>query len=70
LLVGGVGVSLVYAAFHPESRAPVVALAIAEKISIGALVLGTELRRHRLAALIATADLSMGVLYILYWVGL
>ncbi len=69
LLVAGVGVLLVHAALHPAVRPPILAFAVIEKLVIGALILGTSLRRHRLAAFVAVADLLMALLYILYWAG-
>ncbi len=69
LLVAGVGVLLVHAALHPAVRPPILAFAVIEKLVIGALILGTSLRRHRLAAFIAVADLLMALLYVLYWAG-
>jgi hypothetical protein len=66
LLVFLVGTLLVYAASHPEVRAPVLWVAVAEKL---ALVLGLLLSpfRGRPAVLtMAVADAAMSVVYLLY----
>lgn len=52
LLVFLIGALLIYAAFHPGVRDPVVFIAAVEKIALGVIVLGTSLRRHRLATAI------------------
>jgi hypothetical protein len=69
LLIFCVGVLLVYAAFHAPIRAPIMVFAIVEKVAFAAGVLGTSLRRHRVAAAMATADLFIAVVYVLYFAG-
>lgn len=70
LLVATLGVLLVYAAFHAEARLPIMAAAVVEKGSIAALVLASSLRNRPVATAIAIADLSVGVVYLLFLAGL
>ncbi|KQW80730.1 hypothetical protein [Brevundimonas sp. Root1279] len=70
LMIGGLGVLLVLAAFDPAIRPPIMALATAEKFAAAALVLGTSLRRQRVAVLMVSADLVMGLLFVAYFLGL
>ena len=69
LLIFCVGVLLIYAAFHPPVRYPTIVFAVTEKVGLGACVLGTSLRRHTVAAVIAAADLLMALVYVLYLAG-
>jgi hypothetical protein len=69
LLVGLVGALLVYAAYHAEVRVPALIVAIAEK---AAFVLGLLLSpfRSRPAVLVmALADASMTVVFLIYLIG-
>ncbi len=66
LLVALVGGLLVYAAYHAEVRTPVLAVAIAEKLALGVLVIASPLRRRLLTMLVVCADATMALLYILY----
>ena len=70
LLIFCVGALLVYAAFYPSVRTPVLVFAVIEKIGLGACVLGTSLRRQGIAARLAGGDLLMAFLYVLYLSGL
>jgi hypothetical protein len=70
LLIFCVGALLIYVAFHPLLRVPVMVFAIVEKLGLAACVLGTSLRKRRAAAAMAAADLLMAVLYGLYFAGL
>ena len=70
LLIFCVGVLLIYAAFRPPVRMPVMVFAFVEKVAFAACVLGTPLRRRRVAAAMAAADLLMAVVYGLYLAGL
>ena len=70
LLIFCVGVLLIYAAFHPPIRVPIMVFAMIEKVGFAACVLGTSLRRRRAAAAMAAADLLMAVVYGLYFAGL
>jgi hypothetical protein len=70
LLVFCIGALLVYAAYHPELRKPVLAAAIIEKI---ALVLGILLLPLPLlsgAYVVAGSDATFTALYLLYLAGL
>jgi hypothetical protein len=69
LLVGLVGVLLVYAAQHAEVRAPALLVAIAEKVAIAAVILLSPFRRHPAALAAALADAGMAALYSLYLIG-
>ncbi len=69
LLVGLVGVLLVYAAYHPETRVSTLLVAVVEK---AAFALGVFLSpfRHRLAVVgMALADAGMAVVYVMYMTG-
>ena len=70
LLLFCVGALLVYSAFHPELREPAVVLASVEKAGFVACVFGTSLRQRPIAAVLATGDAVMVLLYVLYLVGL
>lgn len=70
LLIFCVGALLVYAAFHPPIRAPIMVFAVIEKVAFAGCVLGTSLRKHRVAAAMAAADLLIAVVYGLYFAGL
>ena len=69
LLIFCVGVLLVYVAFHPMARDPAMVFAATEKVALGAGVLGTSLRRHAVAAVIAAGDSLIALVYIAYLVG-
>jgi hypothetical protein len=69
LLVFLIGALLVYAAFHPAIRDPAIVLAAIEKIALGVGVLGTVLRRHPVAAVIAAGDSIIALVYLLYLAG-
>jgi hypothetical protein len=70
LLVCGVGILLIYAAFYPPLRVPVMIFAVVEKVALGASILGTALRQQGPAAAIAVGDLLIALVYVLYLVGL
>lgn len=69
LLIFLIGALLIYAAFHPAVRAPVMIVAAIEKVALGAAVLGTSLRQHPVAAAIAAGDLLIALVYVLYLAG-
>ena len=69
LLVACVGALLIYAAFEPAIRVPVLWAAVAEKLALVALVMGTTMRQHGLAAAVAGADLLMSLIYLAYLAG-
>jgi hypothetical protein len=69
LLIFCVGVLLIYAAFHPPLRDSTMVFGAAEKVALGSGVLGTSLRRHRVAAAIAAGDSVIALIYIAYLAG-
>ena len=70
LLLFCIGVLLIYAAFHPVVRGPIVILAAVEKVGFVACVLGTSLRKRPVVAVLAAGDALMVVIYGLYLAGL
>jgi len=66
-LIGGL---LVYAAYHPEVRVPVMIAATIEKLAVGALIFASPFRKKPLAALVAIADPIMALLYLAIFAGL
>src|SRR5262245_61068426 len=66
LLIFCVGALLVYAAFYPPVRVPVLFFAVIEKVGLGVCVLGTSLRRQGIVAVLAVADLLMAFVYVVY----
>jgi hypothetical protein len=66
LLVGCAGLLLIYAAFEPTVRIPVMIFAVIEKIALSALILGSDLRRQSLAASMAIGDLVISLIYAVY----
>jgi hypothetical protein len=69
LLIFLIGALLIYAAYHPAVRNPVMVLAVIEKIALGIGVLGTPLRHLWLAAAIAAGDITIALVYLLYLAG-
>ena len=70
LLIFLVGALLIYGAFHPAVRDPVLVMAAIEKMALGAGVLDTEALRHRpLAAAVAVGDSIIALVYLLYLAG-
>ena len=70
LLIFCVGALLIYAAFNPPVRAPILVFAVIEKVGLGVCVLGTSLRRQGIVARLAGGDLLMALVYVLYLLGL
>ena len=70
LLIFCVGALLIYAAFYPPVRAPILVFAVIEKIGLGVCVLGTSLRKQGIAAVLAAGDLLMAAVYVFYLRGL
>jgi hypothetical protein len=64
LLVTCVGALLLWAAFDPALRRPVLWIAAIEKLAFVAMVLGTPLRRNGLATMAAGGDLLMALCYL------
>lgn len=69
LLVGLIGALLVYAAFEPALRGPVVWVALIEKLALVAMLLGPAIRKRGRVASIAAGDLLMSLIYALYLAG-
>ena len=63
LLTSLVGALLIYAAFHPSVRGPVMVVAVIEKAALG---FGTSLRTHPAAAAAAAGDSLIALIYVLY----
>lgn len=70
LLIFCVGALLIYAAFYPSVRTPILLFAVVEKVGLGVCVLGTSLRRQGIAGALAAADLLMALVYVIYLSGL
>jgi len=70
LLIGGVGVLLILAAFHPATRGPILVFAVVEKLAIAVLVLASPFRHRALPTLIAAADALMALVCIAILAGL
>jgi hypothetical protein len=70
LLIGLVGVLLVYAAYDTAIRVPTLIVAIVEKAAFVLGILVSPVLRKPLAMLIAVADATMATVYLLYLVGL
>jgi hypothetical protein len=64
LLIGLVGLLLMYASVNPEARLPALALGSIEKIALVGSVFLTPLRRRPVATLAASADAVMAALYV------
>jgi len=69
LLTFLIGILLIYAAFHPAIRDPVMVVAIVEKFALGAGIFGTSLRKYPVLVAIATADSVIALIYVLYFAG-
>ncbi|MGA7356891.1 MAG: hypothetical protein WA431_06015 [Candidatus Cybelea sp.] len=66
LLLALVGGLLIYAAYHPGIRVPVMIVGAAEKLTFGVLVITSPLRRRLLIMLVVCADAIMALLYVLF----
>jgi hypothetical protein len=66
LLVALVGGLLIYAAYHPETRVPIMIVAIVEKLALGILVVASPLRKRIITMSVVCADAIMALLYVLY----
>jgi hypothetical protein len=69
LLIFCVGALLVYTAFYPPVRAPILLVAVIEKVGLGVCVLGTSLRRQGIAAVLTGGDLLIALVYVFYLSG-
>jgi hypothetical protein len=70
LLVGLVGVLLIYAAYRAEVRVPVLVVAIAEKAVFALGMFLSPLRRRPAVFVMALADTGMAAVYLIYLIGL
>ncbi|MFZ1018392.1 MAG: hypothetical protein WAN39_11020 [Candidatus Cybelea sp.] len=66
LLIGLVGGLLIYAAYHPEIRGPVMLVAAIEKLVLGGLVVASPLRKRPPTVAVVGADTVMALLYIFF----
>ena len=66
LLIGLVGGVLIYAAYHPEVRGPVMVVAAIEKLVLAALVVVSPLRKRPPTVAVVGADTIMALLYIFF----
>jgi hypothetical protein len=66
LLVALVGGLLIYAAYHPEARVPIMIVAIVEKLALGILVVASPLRKRLITMSVVCADAIMALLYVLF----
>ena len=69
LLTFLIGALLIYAAFHPSVRDPVMVVAVIEKAALGVGIFGTSLRSHPAAASAAAGDSLIALIYVLYLAG-
>ncbi|HZZ01203.1 MAG TPA: hypothetical protein VFE36_16695 [Candidatus Baltobacteraceae bacterium] len=69
LLLAIVGAMLLYAAYHPEVRAPIMIAATVEKFAIGGLIGLSGFRTRPLAMTVALADTLMAVTYVALLIG-
>ena len=56
---------MLYAAYHPETRVPILVVAAAEKLALALLVFTGPLRKRMLTVAIVAADAIMALLYVL-----
>jgi hypothetical protein len=70
LLVGLVGVLLIYAAYHPDTRFPTLTVAIAEKAAFALAIFLSPFRRRPAVLIMALADSGMASVYMMYLTGL
>ena len=69
LLTFLIGALLIYAAFHPSVRGPVMVVAVIEKVALALGIFGTSLRSHPAAASAAAVDSLIALIYVLYLAG-
>lgn len=68
LLLAVIGGLLMYAAYHPEVRTPVMLAAATEKIGLALLVVMSPLRKRAITMVAVGADLVMALLYVFFLV--
>jgi len=70
VLISAVGALIVYSAYVPTVRAPVLAAAAMEKLAIGLLTFFGPMKRTTAMTAMAIGDGAFGILYVAYLVGL
>jgi hypothetical protein len=70
LLVGLVGILLIYAASHPDTRVSTLIVAIAEKAAFALAIFISPFRRRPAVLVMALADSGMAAVYVIYLTGL
>ena len=70
LLVSLVGALLIYAAYHPEVRAPTLIVAIVEKAALVLGLLISPFRQRPTVLVMVLADATMAAVYLVYLTGL
>src|SRR5215472_15494853 len=70
VLIVAVGALIVYSAYAPAVRAPVLAAAAIEKFAIGLLIFFGPMKRTTAMTAIAVGDGAFAILYVAYLVGL
>jgi len=70
VLIFAIGALIVYSAYHPTVRAPVLAAAAIEKFAIGLLTFFGPMKRTTAMTAIAVGDGAFAILYVAYLAGL
>jgi hypothetical protein len=70
LLIFLVGALLVYSAYDPSTRDPVLVVASLEKIAIAGLIFLGPVKRTSVATFVAAGDTAFVILYVAYFLGL
>jgi len=70
VLISAVGALIVYSAYVPTVRAPVLAAAAMEKLAIGLLTFFGPMKPTTAMTAMAIGDGAFGILYVAYLVGL
>ena len=70
VLIFAIGALIVYSAYHPTVRAPVLAAAAIEKLAIGFLTFFGPMKRTTATIAIAVGDGAFAILYVAYLAGL
>ena len=65
LLVALVGALLLFSAYHPQIRTPVMVVAAIEKLALAAFILATPLRKQKLLMIIAAGDSLIAIIYLI-----
>src|SRR5262245_19858962 len=70
VLIFAIGALIVYSAYHPTVRAPVLSAAAIEKFAIGLLTFFGPVKRTTAMTAIAVGDGAFAILYVAYLAGL